>query len=392
MPSDSGSRDGSEAPANSRPPSPSPPPPPPSLPPQEQPPRPVSLNKPPQNHRLLRGPPYDTYEELAADLSAFAKSQGFHFSIQRRKKLRSGRPIRVDLYCDRSRFRATRGQGIRATATRKVPECTWRAWATSKSHDDWKWTIRFEGEHKGHGPSDNLAEHAGARRFNDEQKAYIHQLFDVPGIPNRVIAETLRRRWPDHVFIDKDLSNLRSRHNMGQVGGSTSIQALSKRFERQGVKHTVRHDPSTPDEPTGIVWTYPWCEDMWRRFPFVLYLDSSRNSSRPGMALLEAVITTNIGSAAPACFALVENEAEDCYSWFFTELDSLRKWYGIPEPGIIITEDDTTLKSAVTAVFPKASQQLRRHPINKNVGRGVRLRVVELTANTYRQWLPLAEE
>src|ERR1700742_466245 len=53
------------------------------------------LQNPPADHRLVAGPPYDMYEDLAADLAVWARAQGFYFAVRRRRKPRNGIPTKV---------------------------------------------------------------------------------------------------------------------------------------------------------------------------------------------------------------------------------------------------------------------------------------------------------
>src|SRR5437667_7545659 len=146
---------------------------------------------PPPDHRLVAGPPYDSYDDLAADLRLWAEGNGFCFSQRRSRKYKDRKLTRIDLYCDRGRFRASRGNGLRNTTTHKTEECTWKATCAALADNNFRWTIRFTGEHNGHEASQQLTEHVGHRGFTEEQRAYILELFDVPGLRNRAITDRL---------------------------------------------------------------------------------------------------------------------------------------------------------------------------------------------------------
>lgn len=218
---------------------------------------------PPKDHRLVAGPMYESFDELAADLKDWAASTGFCFSIRRKKNPdKQGRPTRVELYCDRARSRPSRGQGIRSTTTHKTSACTWKAVCQALLDNNRRWTVRFEGEHRGHDASERLTEHVGHRILTDEQQAYIFELFDIPGLRNRSIVDRLLVKWPGIAFVQKDIENMRARHNKKRLGGYTPTQALVKRFVDQKVRHVVRYDPHDEDRVLSLVWTYPWCEEQ----------------------------------------------------------------------------------------------------------------------------------
>lgn len=81
------------------------------------------LSNPAPDYGLVAGLPYETYEDLVADLNTFARANSFCFSVRRRKP-RKGKLTRVDLYCNRARYLVSRGYGLRTTTTYKTEECT----------------------------------------------------------------------------------------------------------------------------------------------------------------------------------------------------------------------------------------------------------------------------
>jgi hypothetical protein len=322
--------------------------------------------RPPDNHRLVAGPPYPTYEDLAVDLKDWAEGVGFCFSQRRGRKYKDGKPTRIDLYCDRARFRPSRGTGLRNNTTHKTEECTWLATCAALAENKGLWTIQFKGEHTGHTASERLTEHVGHRALTDEQRAYIQELFDVPGLRNRAISDRLIVKWPGINFIQKDIENMRAAHNKQRLGGYTPTQALIKRFVDQGIDHVVRFDPRDGDRVLGLVWTYPWCKTTWKRFWWVLHLDNTYNTNRFKLAFFEAVVLTNIGTIAPVFFALVDNERQEGFDFLIGELDAMRVRCGIPAPVVVITDQEAALKKTLVETFPSAKQQLCIFHHNKN--------------------------
>ncbi|EAQ84765.1 hypothetical protein CHGG_08779 [Chaetomium globosum CBS 148.51] len=57
--------------------------------------------------------------------------------------------------------------------------------------------------------------------LDHEQQAYIFELFDIPGLRNRSIIDRLLVKWPSIAFVQKDIENMRARHNKKRLGGYT---------------------------------------------------------------------------------------------------------------------------------------------------------------------------
>ena len=83
------------------------------------------------------------------------------------------------------------------------------------------------------------------------------------------------------------------------------------------------------------------------------------------MAFFEVVIITNLGTVAPICFALIDNERQEGFNWLVSQLDALRNQSGIPAPEVVITNHESALKNALTETL-EARQQLYIFHQNKN--------------------------
>ncbi|KAI1099562.1 hypothetical protein F4804DRAFT_321620 [Jackrogersella minutella] len=64
-------------------------------------PGPPPLSNPHSNHRLVKGPLYESYEELEADLFAFTRAAGFAVVKKRSRNYRDGKPTTIQLACSK---------------------------------------------------------------------------------------------------------------------------------------------------------------------------------------------------------------------------------------------------------------------------------------------------
>jgi hypothetical protein len=108
------------------------------------------------------------------------------------------------------------------------------------------------------------------RRITPAQQQSLADISRHNSIRAREAGSILRDNFPEAVFNQKDINNARQRVRLEALDGYTPTQALTRSFREQGVKHRVLE---IDDHVAGLFWTYPWCEEMWLRFPEVLSFD-----------------------------------------------------------------------------------------------------------------------
>lgn len=63
-------------------------------------------------------------------------------------------------------------------------------------------------------------------------------------------------------FRENDIYNDRQRIRLQGLGGLSATQAWIKQLQDNQLKHYIKLDDD--NKVQGVVWTYPWCETMWR--------------------------------------------------------------------------------------------------------------------------------
>ena len=94
---------------------------------------------------------------------------------------------------------------------------------------------------------------------------------------------------------------------------------------------------------------------MWKRFWFVLHMDNTYKTNRFKMAFFQVVVLTNIGTIVPVAFSLVDNERKYGFDRLISQLDGLRTELEIPQPTVVLTDDDTALKNALAETWPESA-------------------------------------
>lgn len=131
------------------------------------------------------------------------------------------------------------------------------------------------------------------------------------------------------------------------LGGYTPTQALLKHFADTGIKHRVRQ---LQGRVVALVWTYPFCEGMWQRFPDVISIDNTYKTNRFQMPFLNVTGITNIHTTFNVAFGVVNKEDEDAYQWLIQMLDELREDAGACRRSVTITDFERALKNALSNV------------------------------------------
>ena len=191
-------------------------------------------------------------------------------------------------------------------------------------------------------------------------------------IAARDMASTLRAHDTGSVFKDRDIYNDRQRLRDELLGGLSATQAWIKILQEQGLKHFIRYDDENRVQT--MVWTYPWCQQMWKKFPEVIGLDNTYKTNRFQMYLFQVTGITDHGSVAPLAFGLVNTEKQDGYDWVLRHLEKLRCEVEAAVPKIVITDKETALKNALREIWPDTQQQLCVWHINANVRARIRSR------------------
>ncbi len=199
------------------------------------------------------------------------------------------------------------------------------------------------------------------------QKRHIESLFAQPAVPLRHIKASLQEQFPENNTTWKDLNNMRYKHNKAALAGLTPTQALIKVFDNERIKYAVRFDDLDPLRPTALLWTYPWNEQIWKQFWWVLQLDNTYKTNRFKMALFQACIVTNLGTTITVAYGLVDNERQEGFDWLISSLDEVRNRCEIPKPTVVITDDEKALRNALEATWPSATLQLCIFHVGKNV-------------------------
>ena len=301
------------------------------------------------------------------ELQGWTNNEGFSV-----KKARSNNYIkdfgasRVDISCLQDKIRPSEAHS-RATKTIKR-DCEFKAVATALQSNGRKWILQIKESVHTHPLAKRPEDVLHARRgFTAEEKEFVAEYNDKPGAKNRDIAMELRRKFPGIQFNRRQLRNLRFNLRKDDLDGHTAFQATMKILEDKDFEFSVQWSADDENKPTGLFWTIPWCDEMWKLYPLVQMYDNTYKTNNKGLAFFQVVSLNHLGKVFSCAFGLIDNERQEGFDWLMDQVNAHRERIGAGKPAITLTDFDKAMKNSVARVYPDADAQICIFHINKNV-------------------------
>ena len=261
---------------------------------------------------IIPGDPAPSAEALFRTVNAFAKENGFGV-VRRNQYTYKGRVVRYSFQCDRfGHPRTSKGCGLRNRRSRKCG-CEWKV--TAESLEEGKWLLRqhVDPKHRQHNHVRSItpSAHPSHRRLTTPVKSAIESASRRVGIRASDVAAIVEEQFPDSALLRKDIYNARWRIRRAKLNGYTPTGALIKLFDDNKIPYIAKWADDDPDRLLGLVWTFPYCLRMWKRFPEVLSFDNTYNTNRFKLPLFQATSQTCLRTVFNAAFGLIDNERRE---------------------------------------------------------------------------------
>ncbi|KAF6527503.1 hypothetical protein HZS61_007805 [Fusarium oxysporum f. sp. conglutinans] len=211
-------------------------------------------------------------------VNLFAKENGFGI-VRRNAYSYKGRRIRYSLQCDRfGQPGASKGAGLRQRKSWKFG-CKWMV--VAEALEEGKWLLRQHPnlEHSQHnrGPSITSSAHPSHRRVTTPVRATIESTSRRVGNRARDVRAVVEEQHPESSFTQRDIYNARALMNRKKLNGYTPTAALVKLFDEMEIPYLVKWADDQPNRLLGLVRTFPYCIQMWKRFLEVIGFDNTYN-------------------------------------------------------------------------------------------------------------------
>ena len=308
-------------------------------------------------------------DALQAQVNEFARANGFGV-VRHNGSGSQLRKTRYVLQCDRyGEPRPSRGAGLRQNRSRKCG-CKWKVIVESLKTNEYMWTLRMFADpaHSAHNHDRGLSSsaHPIHRRLTDSVKATIAATSRRVGIRARDVRGIVGEKHRGTVYTRKDIYNARTLLRRDKLGGLNPTAALIRLFGERGITYIVKWSESEPNRLVGLVWTFPYCVRMWKRFPEVLSFDNTYNTNRFKLPLFQVTGQSCLKSVYNAAFGLINNERRENFQFLAESVKKLMERHEIQSPDVIITDYDQQMKAALEDQYPDSQQQMCIHHINSN--------------------------
>ncbi|EAQ85464.1 hypothetical protein CHGG_09478 [Chaetomium globosum CBS 148.51] len=309
----------------------------------------------------------DTIQQLQDAINAHGKANGYAVNRQNASNRIAGQPTYYTIVCDRFGLpRPTEGVRLRKSSTRKSG-CKFKA---SAKLTDEGWVFRHHKDPRyhvhNHPKSLDPSAHPQHRKIKSPVKNLVKKMSSYSAIKAREISKMVEEEEPNSHFTIKDINNARQAFRRQEKDGCSASGAVIKAFDQEGVLYVPKWDTRDPNRLLGIAFTFPECQEMWKRFPDCLSFDNTHSTNALGFPLFVITTQTNINSTANVAFGLINNERREGFDFLAQGVKELQVQLEARSPAVTITDKDERMRDALKETFPDAQQQLCRFHINKN--------------------------
>ena len=177
----------------------------------------------------------------------------------------------------------------------------------------------------------------------------------------------MKEKHAGTVYTRKDIYNARALLRREKLGGLSPTAALVKLFDERSIPYFVKWSDTEPNRLIGLIWTFPYCIRMWKRYPEIMSFDNTYNTNRFKLPLFQVTGQTCLKSVYNAAFGLIDNERREGFQFLAEGIGQLAARHEIQSPDVIITDYDKQMKAALDNQYPNSQQQICIHHINSNV-------------------------
>ena len=198
----------------------------------------------------------------------------------------------------------------------------------------------ISGNHN-HDIGDNLAGHSVKRRLREPEKNRVRELHDS-GLSPKDILSALRTEFGNHHSSAKEIYYELRDAREEELGGRKPIEALLDLIRGPEYLCNVLMDGDTIKI---IFFMHHSSIKLCQMFQTVFLMDCTYKTNNLKMPLLNVVGITLTYATFNACFAFLNEETEETYSWV------LRNFSKVVDLKVLCTDRELALMNVISTVF-----------------------------------------
>jgi len=318
---------------------------------------------------LKTGLTFSSWQEFNIWIDIFAKKKGFNYKV--RTSQMDGEVLRRVTYeCTRSGShnpQVSSDPTKRRNATSQRTQCPWKINVTCPKTSNIVKINSFLDDHN-HTLTSQIQEMAPRfRKLTPEMLSDIKKYVIQGRMDSGSIYPLLVHDYPNHTIFKKDLYNavyqFRLKNNPGDLDASQMLQMLLNQKELDPLWIVKpRLEPSSR-KLNHLLWMSPQQRSLYENFHDVVILDTTSNTNRFRMMLCVIVVIDNHFKTRIVASAIIEDETLDTFRWI---LITIFEETGI-NPGVIFTDSDPSMISAIKEIHPNTNHLLCIFHIDLNL-------------------------
>ena len=320
----------------------------------------MDLLPPPENQS------YESLSDLVSAINAHAAAQGYAVVIKRSKKSKKGLVRKAWLICDKSRRERNQGHGRRQTSSRKT-DCPFEVVAVLDTEiDSWTYEVKIS-EHN----HDSIlaGAHPVHRRaaMTEEVKSIIQTQCKINADTKNILSAVRLNTDPENPFFKaRDVYNQRQSMRQKAMGSDTPIQSLMRELSRRE-NWFMAASLSSTNRVECLFFAKTSSQDITKLNPEVYLLDCAYKTNQYRMPLCIITGVTPLNTNFYVAFCFLTKEGVEDYQWMLQQLRRLCDETDVPDPIVVVTDNEKSLIAALPRVFPTTRHLLCLWHINKNV-------------------------
>jgi hypothetical protein len=306
---------------------------------------------------------YPSLEHAESVVCLHARLQGYALTRRNLVKDKRKPPTvrRRDMRCSKGGVK--RGEGVLRDTGTRMTECPFEIRILRTEWGTWKVQVH-NGDHN-HDASINDSEHSQYRRPADTEVSAIRSLHGSGVAPRNIVANLLEQN--SHTLVtSREVYNVISKQRKERLQGLSPIEALIKEIDRDPEDLWALEYTTDGNGHVNFLFIAPCSQiELAQQFPDVAFIDATYRTNRYNMPLIHFMVVTSYRKTVSVAMCFVASEEEAMYSRAVKAFKTLVM--GDAKIEVFLTDDDSSLKAALSLYYPDTAQLLCLWHVNKNV-------------------------